>query len=117
MRLRQKSSIAASRSPQSVTLRPGRALIGMGLKKHNNPLGQHRVYDKVGPDEAPGMEHNQSAEFVEEVKRRADEGKNNAGREPLNTPLPLQKKVPRSPDATPYQEPGDLSEQTNHKPR
>lgn len=89
----------------------------MGLKKHNNPLGQNIVSDKVGPDESPGMEHNQSAELVEQVKRRADEGKNDAGREPLNTPLLLQKKVPRSPDATPYQEPNAPSEPVNDTPR
>jgi len=79
--------------------------MGMGLKKKNNPLGQRVPSDKVGPGEAPGLEHNQSADFVERIKRRADEGKNdNEGREPLNTPEALQKKPARSPDATPYNE-------------
>jgi len=77
----------------------------MGLKKRNNPLGQHDPSDQVGGPQSPGFQHDQSADLVEGVRRRAKRGQNdNLGREPLNTPFPLQKKIPRSSDATAYQE-------------
>ena len=78
----------------------------MGLKDKNNPLGQTVPSDKVGGADAPGLEHNQSAEWVEKVKEKAKKGQNdNSGREPLNTPKPLQKITTLSPDATAYKEP------------
>ncbi len=76
----------------------------MGLKDKNNPLGQRVPSDKVGSKNS-NLEHNQSAEMVEQIKERAKKGKNdNAGREPTNTPLPLQHKIPLSKDATAYNE-------------
>ena len=72
----------------------------MGLRSKNNPLGQRVPSNHVAADNAP-LKHNQSAELVEEVRKKAQKGINdNAGREPLNTPKPLQKKRPRSRDAT-----------------
>jgi hypothetical protein len=44
----------------------------MGLKERNNPLGQRRPSDKVGATN-PKFKHNQSAELVEEVRRKADQ--------------------------------------------
>ena len=73
----------------------------MGLKDKNNPLGQRVPSDHVGATN-PAFEHNQSAELVEGVKEKAKRGENdNSGREPLNTPKPLQKKIPLSTDASP----------------
>ena len=73
----------------------------MGLKSKNNPLGQRVPSDHVGGT-GQSFEHNQSAELVEGIQERAKRGENdNSGREPLNTPKPLQKKTPRSSDATP----------------
>lgn len=78
----------------------------MGLKSKNNPLGQRVPSDKVGGVDNPAFVHNQSAELVEGVREKAKRGENdNSGREPLNTPKPLQKKPPRSSDATPYEQP------------
>ena len=73
----------------------------MGLKDKNNPLGQRVPSDHVGATN-PAFKHDQSAELVEGVRRRAKRGENdNSGREPLNTPKPLQKKTPRSSEASP----------------
>ena len=73
----------------------------MGLKNKNNPLGQRVPSDHVGATN-PAFQHDQSADLVDGVKEKAKRGENdNEGREPLNTPKPLQSKHPRSPDATP----------------
>ncbi len=42
----------------------------MGLKERNNPLGQRIPSDKVG-GKARRLKHGQSAEWVEEIKRKA----------------------------------------------
>src|SRR5687767_10376544 len=43
----------------------------MGLKNKNNPLGQRVPSDKVGTTNAH-FKHGQSADLVEEVKKKAD---------------------------------------------
>ena len=44
----------------------------MGLKEKNNPLGQHVVSDHVGATN-PAFQHGQSAELVEQVRKKAAE--------------------------------------------
>src|SRR5690348_9445573 len=46
----------------------------MGLKDRLNPLGQRKPSDKVGATN-PRFKHGQSAELVEEVRRKASEAK------------------------------------------
>jgi hypothetical protein len=43
----------------------------MGLKERNNPLGQRVPSDQVGPKKSK-LKPNQSADLVEEVRRKAD---------------------------------------------
>ncbi len=60
----------------------------MGLKKKNNPLGQDKVSDKVGPGLNESLDHGNSAEFVEQVKQNAKNppkpAKSNVTPDPLN---------------------------------
>jgi hypothetical protein len=44
----------------------------MGLKDRNNPLGQRKPSDKVGATN-PEFKHGQSADLVEEVRRKANQ--------------------------------------------
>lgn len=72
----------------------------MGLKERNNPLGQRMPSDKVGGPTP--LKHGQSAELVEEVKRKAREESQKAAAKPENASESQKEEYdPAGPDRQP----------------
>jgi hypothetical protein len=76
----------------------------MGLKDRNNPLGQRHLSDKVGGTNRY-FKHGQSAELVEEVKRKARK-ESEAGK-------PRKSKSPDYDISGPDRQPGKKVRQSN----